>query len=319
MRNAKIVALIAVAAVSAALVSGVQTASAAPARSSSHGSFIADNEPPAGWNALTATSSDLDKYGFPPRPSDPAQLENWKYNVSQAKVFVPADPIQSTVVHPLLSHAAKEGASDPVAGAGNHTSYSSNWAGYIANASGTYVSAEWKQPSVSGTSGADASFWTGFGASDIIQAGADSIVGGGYKFWTEDYPANTVWEGPTLGAGDTIWVNITYHSNKTATYYLADITRGTYSSFTNSTPYVQLTSADFINELVGPVTSLPKFSQTGIFYPYVGSTLLGSLRNTKMVMTTTGGSGGTVRSTPGALESSSGAWPDGFTITWSHS
>ena len=40
---------------------------------------------PRGFAPLTATSADLQKYGFPPRPSDPRHLERYKRVFAQLK------------------------------------------------------------------------------------------------------------------------------------------------------------------------------------------------------------------------------------------
>jgi hypothetical protein len=104
-----------------------------------------------------------------------------------------------------------------------------------------------------------ASFWVGLSDNvSIIQAGADSIATSTpeYRFWIEDYnsgnPSGTglVWDGPTITAGQTAYISITYNGNATSDFFLENQTTEDFTPVPNySTPYVPSNpSALFINE-----------------------------------------------------------------------
>ena len=206
------------------------------------------SQPPAGFNPLTASAAALKKYGFPPRPTDPMALSLWTWAMQHAKHYVAPNPVASSIVHAPPDHSGAP------------------WSGYYIPSNGMHFTssqARWTQPAVAGqnysslSNAPDASFWTGIGMNNIIQAGADSIATSTpqYRFWTEDYPQSTILEGPTIRPGDLAYVNIQYNGNDTTTFYLENYTTGGYSSFTNSTPNVGWSSGEFINEQ--PNTSLP--------------------------------------------------------------
>jgi len=94
--------------------------------------------PPAGFNPLTATSAQLNEYGFPPRPTDPSALQQWQAefrNYSGAANPPPflAGSNITTQTGPVLG-------SDPITAG---TTTSSNWSGYvILGSSGTFTHAE---------------------------------------------------------------------------------------------------------------------------------------------------------------------------------
>lgn len=138
------------------------------------------SQPPAGFNPLTASAASLKKYGFPPRPTDPAALSLWSWAMKHATHYVPPNPVASSVMHAPPTHSGNP------------------WSGYTIPSNGAdYTSSEarWTQPAVAGNSNytnynkaPDASFWTGIGTSNLIQAGADSIATATpqYRFWTEN-------------------------------------------------------------------------------------------------------------------------------------
>ena len=87
-----------------------------------------------------------------------------------------------------------------------------------------------------------------------------------YRCWTEDFPENPVWEGPVVRPGDSVYVDLTYPGANVVTYYIEDVTTGEAQAFTNAAPYVQLTSADFVNEAPGiPLGfTLPNFGSVAV-------------------------------------------------------
>jgi hypothetical protein len=156
--------------------------------------------------------------------------------------------------------------------------FSDNWAGHVVPRSlyrrvpFTAADAQWVQPRVPGTPGfgdinnaPTASFWVGIGVANLIQAGVDSVATARprYRFWTEDYPLNMVWEGPAIFAGQTAFVYLGYLGHKQSYFYLENVTTGQVSAFTNHTPYVGADAANFVNERPNRLF-LPRFRSTMI-------------------------------------------------------
>lgn len=54
-----------------------------------HGVVAHMTMPPAGFDALTASDAQLAEYGFPARPTDPAQLATWEQAMSHVTVAAP--------------------------------------------------------------------------------------------------------------------------------------------------------------------------------------------------------------------------------------
>jgi hypothetical protein len=202
---------------------------------------ITVNVPPSGFDPLTASVTDLEKYGYPAKPTDPTALAHWEDLMSHAKNFIIPEFKVSNV-----SHAPKM----------SGTSYGL-WQGYVASESSgspynsqpfTNVMGQWNLPTVTG-SGAPANQWAysanwvGFGSTNIVQAGTVSEAYGGssstsYQIWTEAYPLeSTAVNVPnfTVSAGDNIYIDIGYNaSTGTANFYIEDYTRNEVSSFPQS-------------------------------------------------------------------------------------
>lgn len=167
---------------------------------------------------------------------------------------------------------------------GNDGQDGGNWAGFHANASDngnvTYdlASAQWVVPSVPGDASYSdyktapaAAFWTGIGgatsSSDyIIQAATLSIATASpqYRFVTEDYPQDIVYEGPVIAPGNTVYVQVTYEGDNQTEYFLENETTGDYQPIVNATPYYDGSSADYEAEQLGP--TLPDFVSTPFSY-----------------------------------------------------
>ena len=249
--------------------------------------------PPPGFNPLIASDAQLRRYGFPHRPKDPKALAQWKQAMQHARQYLPPKPM------PVAKWFSTTG-----------TAYSGSWAGYYVpnsgNSSGnvTETTSQWNVPAVSSIGGSqppDAAFWTGTGgtsssSSGIVQAGTDSVTSNPahYTFWTEDYPQNSVQQNnPPVNPGDNAYVDVTYNSNQTATYYLEDVTTGQYTSITYSAPNYDGSSADYINEWTpwglahyGTVN----FGDCLLYWAGSGSGEgdLGAYNNTQVVMTSNG-------------------------------
>jgi len=55
--------------------------------------------PPSDFDPLSATPEELEKYGYPPKPTDPERLEDWSEIVSR-----PVEPIPDGAVITLMPH-----------------------------------------------------------------------------------------------------------------------------------------------------------------------------------------------------------------------
>ncbi len=211
--------------------------------------------PKASFRPLRASAAQLKANGFPARPptSDPGALAEWKQIVEHAKHFTVPHPVCGTTKHSDI--------------------YNGYWAGHLvpksdySDSSVVQTEAQWTQPSVPGDSNypnwqtaPDTSFWDGIGLATLMQAGCDSIASSTptYKCWTEDYPQNTIWEGPAAHPGDLMLSEVSYLGGNITYYLLENETAGTAESFDNATPDVGSNSADFINERIGG-RYLPKF------------------------------------------------------------
>lgn len=273
--------------------------------------------PPTDFNALTASASQLKAYGFPTRPPGGTALKNWVTAMKAAKYYVPAGS-SSTGATPNV-----------VIG----TSYSTNWAGYevpSANNGGISVvetSATWVEPYFSEClfcAGVPA-FWTGIGNNNLVQAGASSAAnrdGGStqYEFFYEDVPySGPSWQtSPVVYSGDTLYADVTYNGNQTATAFLENMTTGAYHSYNFTAPDYSGSSAEFIYEAQNPSangypswpsnSTITTFSGCQLFASSGSGGLFYTFATVKDVMTSTGSSSGTVEGTPGAINTNTGGF-----------
>jgi len=269
---------------------------------------------PDGFNPLSATTEELNKYGFPEKPSDPEKLKKWTFAMQHAKHYVKPEqsPSQWT----------------------NGTAYNNHWAGYVIKASDNLVNGmtpkyteaqgSWVQPVYTGSS--VPAFWVGMGGftdAPIVQAGADSnatyikdgVLKSPYEFWVEDYPIGVVWEAsPKLNGGDTVYVD-TWYTTSSSYAFLENITTGLYTTVPFNSTYYSGSSADFIYEMH---VNYANFSPTTLQSCYLAYKLSNGTSNqgaassytsTKVIMTDNGLSTGTVKASPGTLSNAS------FTIT----
>jgi hypothetical protein len=269
--------------------------------------------PKPGFKPLAASDAQLRSNGFPARPpaSNRQAVAEWKNVVEHAKHFSVPHPICGNIKHSVI--------------------YTGIWAGHVvpkadySNSTFVQTQSQWTQPSVPGNSNyphwqsaPDASFWDGIGISDLIQAGCDSLASSTptYKCWTEDYPQNTIWEGPAAHPGDLMYSLVSYLGGNVTYYLLENETTGGAESFDNATPYVGSNAANFINERVGGLY-LPNFDVT-----YMSDNEFWQSNNTAHGLTTTNNlykmtsncqSNGTVLSAPGSVSSNA------FFVYWYHS
>lgn len=280
--------------------------------------------PTPGFNPLTASNKELVLHGYPRRPTNPAALKAWTKAMKHALHFSTPTPHVGT---------------KPIAPPSKYSGTASYWSGYVAlssnNSDEKYnnTSANWVVPSVTGNPNYPPStydstapriaFWTGIGGwnttsptAPIVQAGVASIATSTpeYRFWTEDYPYNPVYEGPVINPGDEAYVVISYNTNGTTNYWLEDETTGDTQSFTNSSPYYDGSSADFVSEAGNHVPQFPSepFSNCYDGWAGGGTSALYPQYTTQAIMTD---SSGNIEVYPSGINSST----DGFTEYWSSS
>jgi hypothetical protein len=218
--------------------------------------------PPSGFNPVTASIQETAHYGFPQRPVNTKQLQAWTQVMEHAKQWVSPNPIPVTRLWGLVG-----------------TTGYTNWAGYYTRSADnngvTYTSVQgmWNVESVPGNGNYQNSDWqnapvvgfsTGIGgvsSSDLIQAGTADIATATpeYRFWTEDYPLDPIFEGPVIKPNQWAYVYIEYEGNGTTYYFLDNSTTGQWSSFINSTPDYSGTSADYVAEMPAGDPYLPDF------------------------------------------------------------
>lgn len=216
--------------------------SSAMAQNSAYGKWVSDpaglatpgfvyDQPPAGFNPLTASDVELEQYGFPPRPpqSDSAHYAAWKRAASASRITPQLIP---TNVYNGPAKNVKIGPGIP--GVHNGTVFSANsqnWSGYVldgANGSFTKNNSEMSEqwyvphptqapipPTCNGTW--DYSFeWVGFDgwtSSDVLQAGTEAdanCTSTLYSFWYEWYPLAETRISFAISAGDDVEVEVWY-------------------------------------------------------------------------------------------------------------
>jgi hypothetical protein len=153
------------------------------------------------------------------------------------------------------------------------------WSGYAIAASKngwpnlnwTSAQGEWLVPyghtyCYNSTTGASDSPWVGIGGDGwdnsgdshpeyLIQAGTDTIdwyPAPVTEFFFEDYPLAQITSlspyDPPIHAGDSVSVSVTYNGNQTTSAFFQNVNTGNYGTDTESSPDVNLHSAEFINE-----------------------------------------------------------------------
>lgn len=215
------------------------------------GELLTSTTPPPGFDPLTAPDTLLAEYGFPARPSDARDLQEWTSAMAAYKSDGPP-----TWALQVVSDTAPAAMSAPAL----YTTLYGNWGGYIAGTlytqSNTYVAAKtaFTVPSNAGTcSGSNTvGLWIGLGGTysngdNLDQQGIecgnpDVGSGSAYRPFTEfANTANPVafcgYSSWTLPAGDFIYQNMSFQtSSNTAYFYLEDETSGIAHSCSASPP-----------------------------------------------------------------------------------
>jgi hypothetical protein len=268
-------------------------------------------QPPAQSKAFDRahlSDATLASYGLPPHPTGPGAtataIASWTQAVQSAKKRVcTARPVfDGPTGRPVVAN-----------------SYSINYSGYIDNHAGTtysWVSANWKVPSVSSSNWNKKSVvWTGLGADGayMIQGGTGSdvsIIGiQSYYAWYSDsshsYQAQSVFN---VSVNDLMYSD-TYTPNCED---IQDDTTGVYSIDCHG-PNASTGDADFIVErpsFNGGYWGLAKFGTVTITSTSDSQTDPDGDTHYGINMTTTGGSGGTACASPGSWVN------EAFTVTW---
>lgn len=242
------------------LVAALLPVSGRPAAAEPNVQFAA---PPRGWDPLTATAEQLHTYNIPPRPTDPAQLQAWVDLVGKTRWQRPIFDKGRTGTRPGLAGAPTPGEPQILP--------TLNWGGLLSLDTYTAVSGQWRHPFAYADPGlrpALATQWIGLGGFQagvpLIQMGTEARVNpdgsGSYDTWYEIVGTSA----DTAGArtvsfdhaqGDEIYTQIWWTEANgvgTAHFYIADLTRGTSTSFSvpKITNYAGVTSsAEWINEL----------------------------------------------------------------------
>jgi hypothetical protein len=207
--------------------------------------------PPKGFNPLTASSAELIKYGFPPRPTNAQDLAEWTTMINHSKTFITPDfEINNNARTPL------EQSSPATISSGYQTP---NWSGVIDTWSQNGfdgVKGKWTLPNLA-TNGGDtkqsySSMWVGIGGftdnnhtstNGLFQIGTEQDYAGGgenYYPWYEVLGKNS--QGGTNGQvvinkfqiypNDQMYGYVDYYpSSGEIEFYLDDATRNTYTHF----------------------------------------------------------------------------------------
>lgn len=213
------------------------------------GSTLKVMTPPSGFNPLTASPATLSEYGFPQRPSDTVDLQDWTMAMTAfTSDSAPAGSLQV----------------DTSANATKYSTYYSNWAGYSSGSpnstSSTYVAvkSDLTIPSITGTCGSTNGIgaWIGLGgtnayfggaSNNLVQQGVEcgnSGLGSGAAFRPFSEFANTAapvvfcgYSSWTFPAGHVIYQNMSYQASlNQANFYLEDITTGVAHSCSSTAP-----------------------------------------------------------------------------------
>jgi hypothetical protein len=261
--------------------------------------------PPAGFDPLTASAADLEKFGHPPRPTDPKLLARYQsiFGRVQGKFqyVVPTfrvDPTKST-------HTNRRSTTD----AGTETS--GNWSGGVIYApsgqSFKWVQGDWVVPNVYAPTQNTWYYcvnWIGLdgdGSGDVCQAGmvcavyqSGSSITRQINPWHEWYPQGWVdITNLTINPGDLISMLICTPQgagSTTATIFFSNLTSGVSTSYSITAPSgtkLVGNSAEWIVEtpvVNGELTQMPDYGE--VFF----STCEGYLTNGNAVGGGTGNS-----------------------------
>ncbi len=218
---------------------------------SSGGVTVEFPTPPAGFQPVYASAAELERYGFPPRPSDPETKAEWEgdmaaYQGTEGSEQETCNTASESL--PVASSVVEEGQEERESGeeAGGTASQdygSANWAGFA-----TYepqrtndwvaVQGDFSQPSAlsDSCSASQVVSWIGlggYGTASLIQAGTGIDASNHYYAWWEYlgpfksginiHRVNSL----AVHPGDHLHVYVSYsRANAVANFYLANDTTG---------------------------------------------------------------------------------------------
>lgn len=306
--------------------------------------------PPEDFNPLTATDAQLERYCFPARPeivngiSDQNEDQSTEYSewvkLMENYSGTP-DPDLSIRITPITDE------NNEATTRATSSRTSKIWSGYESNLGAnssafyTQVQVDFKQPTISATSGSCLnSYWVGLGGRNtpkLVQAGTATEGKSNHYAWYEYLSDSTgqtvamqVIPNLSISAGDNIHVYISFQkANGKFGYYVANNTTGkSASGYVDNLPsstQFDGTTAEWIVErcsMVSGSTSIPynlgKYGTVTMSNckatlnssnTWLGASDLSGLY--KVTMTSNGQSSGTVLSLPGSLSSN-----NSFTCTW---
>jgi hypothetical protein len=215
-------------------------------------------EPPKGFDPFKASAADLEKAGFPPMPSDPAQLKQYKRWFNQIKgkftYIEPTFRVNTDRFHGPRK-PQRQAARAAAATAGTETS--TNWSGGVvfapAGQSFKYIEGDWVVPDVDAPTQNKwyyCASWIGIdgdGSGDVFQAGVEcdvyrsgsNITRNTYPWW-EWYPIPEI-QITNFGVkpGDLITMLLCSASgggSTTGTVYITNRTTGASTSINLTAP-----------------------------------------------------------------------------------
>ena len=222
--------------------------------------------PPAGFKPIEASDEELATYGFPPRPTDPSELDKWTKDMSAYRYTpVPEVKPSETVYGIDQPVKSKENATKGL----DQTTGSSNWSGYVAKGNFAMMQADFTQPSVNASDPyyTREGTWIGFGGYNGSHKLAQTGTGMGrlpsgdyYYAWYELISPTTTNPPVTMSSlsinpGDNIHLYCSFQqANNLFNAYIANNTNGTSQSVlvnVSASEYFDSSTAEFINEKPG--------------------------------------------------------------------
>lgn len=220
--------------------------------------------PPAGFDPLSATTDQLQCYGFPRRPTDARGLAVWTTAMSHALHYV--DPQPGSLpgdTRPLPAPATVLG------------NLNSTWAGYVAftsDQSASYPGLNWEDTSsqwtVDGPKQSDTGYfydWNGIGGqntANVDQAGTWACdtnpcsvsFPSQYGFWYENYPKDPSpipIKGVSITADQTAYVSTQIQSSNSTNFFVENLTTNQYTTQPESGQTINRNSAEWVLETPG--------------------------------------------------------------------
>ncbi len=292
--------------------------------------------PPEGFDPLSASDEELERYCFPARPEDTSEVREWISKLAHYR-STPEPELTVTWVTPRVDEEIKKISDGSNVMTKSQTSYSVRcsriWSGYETNLgsspANTYsqVEMDFTQPTISSATGSCLnSYWVGLGGRNskkLVQAGTATSGTSNHYAWYEyltDVSSATsvpmqIISSLTIHAGDSVHTYISFEKeNNKFTYYIANDTTGNaqggYVNL-NANSYYDGTTAEWIVERCSNLSGDPynmgnygSIAITNCKYKFLNVSGWNNMENASglynVVMTSTGSYSGTVLSNPSA-------------------